>query len=121
MSQERAGLGLDDDSIDLEELTGTSQPRKMTPAVKKDLETEGAKLGFVSREPTKKPKKKRSPYVLQKNIKMRIGMPELLGELTAKIKAESDQETLEQAIKALIEARGLDGLQAKFEKLCKDS
>ena len=61
--------------------------------------------------------RKRSPYVIQKNMKMRIGMSELLAALTKKIKAGSDQETIEIAIGSLIEREGLQALKTRFDKL----
>lgn len=124
MTQQRAGLGLDEDQIDIEELTGaTPQPPQDNAALKAALDKAGEKTGFVSRETPKKQRgrPKGSPYIVQKNFKARLGMSELLAELTKQLKNKTDQETIEQAIGALIEANGLKGLAVKFEKMTKDS
>lgn len=66
-----------------------------------------------------KKKRQRSPYVIQKNIKMRMGMAELLADLTHKAQAGSDQETLELAILALIDKYGYEDLLQRYKELTK--
>lgn len=52
MSNDRASLGLNEEQIDLEELViKGQQPHKLTLDQQKTMEREGAKLGFVSRQP----------------------------------------------------------------------
>ena len=48
---------------------------------------------------------------------MRIGMPDLLSRLSDRLAAKSDQETIELAIKSLIEVNGFDDLMNDFEDL----
>ena len=120
MTQERAGLGLDDDQIDLEELAGASQqPQQDKEALKKALDKAGEQTGFVSREAVKKKPRKRSPYIVQKNTKMRVGMPELLAKITEAIGSGSDQETLEKALLALVEKEKKADLKKKYLELTK--
>ncbi|NOI26689.1 hypothetical protein [Vibrio mediterranei] len=110
-----------EDSIDLEELANTSRRPKVTD---RDIEVVAAvaqKSSFASRGDVPKKVRKRSPYIIQKNIKMRIGMPELLAEVTDTISANSDQETLERALFALIEQEELWDLKSTYLKLLKDS
>ncbi len=52
---------------------------------------------------------------------MRIGMKELLSDLTAHIGAKSDQETLELGILALIEKKDAKEFLKKFKAITKDS
>jgi hypothetical protein len=123
MSRERVGLGLnDDEQIDIEDLTGgTEQPQQDQETLKKALDKAGEETGFVSREAPKKKMRKRTPYIIQKNMKMRIDMPELLADLTKIIQSSSDQETIEIALGVLIERKGVKGLINRFEKITKDS
>lgn len=48
---------------------------------------------------------------------MRIGMPELLADITSRIRSDSDQETLERAILALIEKEKLNDIKVKYNEL----
>jgi hypothetical protein len=123
MSRERVGFGLnDDEQIDIEDLTGgTEQPQQDQETLKKALDKAGEETGFVSREAPKKKMRKRTPYVIQKNMKMRIDMPELLADLTKRIQSSSDQETIEIALGVLIVQEGVKGLINRFEKITKDS
>ena len=110
-----------EDTIDLEELTNTSSKPKATDH---DIEVVAAiaqKSSFASRGDISKKVRKRSPYIIQKNIKMRLGMPELLMEVTNEINAHSDQETLERALLALIEQEELSDLKSAYLSLVKDS
>lgn len=120
MSQKRAGLSLDNQT-DIEEFTQTEQqPAPVDKAeIKKRLSKAGEITGFGSREPKKKGKvgrPKSTVYLVQKNIKMRLGMPEILAEVTAATGGNSDQETIEKALLAFIEKEGLKALKAKYEK-----
>lgn len=125
MTQERAGFGLNSDNsdpnqIDLEELTGAANSlHQDTSKLKKALQSAGEETGFNRSEAPKKKVRKRSPYVIQKNIKMRVGMAELLAEITAALKSGSDQETLETAMLSLLEKEGLNDLKEKYERLIK--
>ena len=110
----------DEEQIDLEELTGATTQSK--PANEQAVvQAVAQESSFASRGDTQKKPRKRSPYVIQKNMKMRIGMPELLAALTKKVKAGSDQETIEIALGALIEREGLEALKTRYEKLKTDS
>ena len=117
MVQKRAGLSLlDDDQIDLEELTGTQ--KEAAPVnkekLKKTLAEVGAQTGFVSREPRRRPR--RTPYTAQFGGKCREGMKPLFQEIGDKLECY-DTETLELAILALIEKEGLTEIEKKFRKL----
>lgn len=120
MSNQRTSLSLDIDEpdIDLTELTEVASPAPTTKQQQAIFKA-GEFHGFVNRDPRMKKPRKRSPYVLQKNIKLRIGMSELLSDVTSKIKLTSDQETIERALLALIEQEGLTKLKEKFEELIK--
>ncbi len=120
MAKTREHLSLEEDQIELEELIGTPKPPPSNEQYKK-MQEAGKKFGFVDRSPKIKKTKKRTPYIIQHNSKMRIGMKELLTDLTAYIGAKSDQETLELGILALIEKEGAKGILEKFEELTKDS
>lgn len=61
--------------------------------------------------------KKRTPYILQKNFKMRVGMVELLEEITEAIAAKSEQEAIEIALGALIACKGDENLKARYNKI----
>ena len=61
--QQRTSLGLDDEPIDLEELTGTQRKPVLTPEKQKAIFKAGEKTGFVSRQPTRR--RKVSPYTAQ--------------------------------------------------------
>lgn len=104
-----------DENIDIEELAKI-KPRSSTED--KDLVIAVAeKSNFSSRGDNKKKERKRSPYVIQKNIKMRIGMSELLTDLTKALNEGSDQETLEKAILALIEKGKLPDFEIRYKKI----
>ena len=112
-NQERASLGFDDedsqeiptkDQISLEELTGATEQPKPTPQQQKALIAEGAKHGFVSREPKKR--RRVSPYTAQFGGKCREGMKSLFQDIGEHLGCY-DTETLDKAILALIEKEGL--------------
>lgn len=110
----RETKSFNDDLIDLEELAGRTKKKQDDV----DIVTAVAQQSnFSSRGDNKKKERKRSPYVIQKNIKMRIGMPELLAGITSRIRSDSDQETLERAILALIEKEKLNDIKVKYNEL----
>lgn len=110
----RETKSFDDDHIDLEELAGRTKKKQDDVAIVTAI---AQKSNFSSRGDNKKKGRKRSPYVIQKNIKMRIGMPELLADITSYIRSDSDQETLERAILALLEKEKLDDIKVEYNKL----
>ncbi|EGR0352670.1 hypothetical protein [Vibrio vulnificus] len=110
-----------EDSIDIEELANVSSKPKPTAHDIDVVMAVAQQSSFSSRGDNKKKVRKRSPYVIQKNIKMRIGMPELLLDVTEAIKTNSDQETLERALLALIEKEGLEELKSVYMSITKDS
>ena len=109
-NHERASLGFDDEDkpqenqIDLEDLIGAAEQPKPTPQQQKALVEEGAKHGFVSREPRKR--RRVSPYTAQFGGKCREGMKALFQDIGEHLGCY-DTETLEKAILALIEKEGL--------------
>jgi hypothetical protein len=117
MGDKRAKIDLnnDEDEIGLEQLLGSSENRPLSNEEQHLISNEAEKLGFIKRQG--RTPRKRSPYLLQKNIKMRIGMPELLSELTSTIKAGSDQETIEIALGVLIESLNLKEIKEKYKSL----
>lgn len=120
----RVSLGLDDElpsssSIDLEELAQfNSEPIRPSTGLQEALEKEGEKFGFVSRQSKRRPAKKRSPYIVQNNLKMRVGMKEIFQEISLRLETY-DQETLELALLSLIEKEGLDDLLPHYHELVK--
>lgn len=118
MAKSREQLSMNDDQIDLDELTGENQVPPSDEVYKK-MQQAAEKYGFVDRSPKVKKSRKRSPYVIQHNAKMRIGMKELLVDLTAYIGAKSDQETLELAFLALIEKKGAKEILKQYKELVK--
>lgn len=116
MAKTREHISLEDDQIDLEELTTPPQAPPSAEEYRR-MQKAGEQFGFVDRSAKIKKPRIRSPYVIQHNSKMRIGMKELLADLTARIGAKSDQETLERAILALIEKEGYSDLEAKYTEL----
>jgi hypothetical protein len=116
MAKSREHITLEDDPIDLEELT-TPPQAPPSDAEYSRMREAGKKFGFVDRFPSAKKTRLRSPYVIQHNSKMRIGMKELLADLTASIGAKSDQETLELAILALIEQKGNKELLQQYRDI----
>jgi hypothetical protein len=115
MSQKRAGLSLEDDQIDLEELTGGAPQAAPVDKdkLRKSLDKVGEKTGFVSREPRRR---RRSPYTAQFGGKCREGMKALFQEIGEELGCY-DTETLERAILALIEKEKLTAIQKEYEKL----
>ena len=115
-SQQRTSLGLDDEPIDLEELTGTQQRPVITPEKQKEILKAGEKTGFVSRQPTRR--RKVSPYTAQFGGRCREGMKGIFQEIGERM-GLYDNQTLELAILALIEKEGYTDLKKKYEELVK--
>jgi len=117
MSNERAGLGFDDDDIDIADLVDVHEEPKtiVSPEVlKKNLTKESAKYGFVSREV---PRRRRvSPYTAQFGGKCREGMKPLFKEIGERLDCY-DTETLERAILALLEKEGLSDLLERYNQI----
>jgi len=120
MAKDREHITFDDDEINLDELVTSPQSPPSEEEYKK-MQKVGEKLGFVDRSSKVKKPKKRTPYIIQHNSKMRIGMKELLSNLTEHIGAKSDQETLELGILALIEKEEAKDFLDKFKQLTKES
>ena len=115
MSNDRASLGLDENQIDLQELViKGEQSHKLTPDQQKIMEREGAKLGFVSRQPKKR--RRVSPYTAQFGGKCREGMKTLFQDIGEHMGCY-DTETLEKAIFALLEKENLYELQKRFKEI----
>lgn len=122
MTQKRAGLNFDEGSIDIEEFAeGSEEASHSDESLKEALDKSGEETGFVSRTSgvLTRIERRRTPYIMQKNVKMRLGMPEILAEITYKLRTSSDQETIELAIGALLEKAELKKLKAKYNKLTK--
>lgn len=118
--QKRSSLDLgSEDTIDIEEIA--DRPSRPAPTIEQQeaIMKAGESHGFVSRQPVLKKSRKRSPYVIQKNIKMRMGMSDILATITKKIGASSDQESLEIAIKALIKQESLFDLLTEYQEITK--
>jgi hypothetical protein len=111
MARERDSLGLDD-TIDLEELTGTLPPPKQINKAK--LEKIAEQTGFTSRQPRKK--RSRTKYTAQINIKIREGVKPLFQEMSAHLEI-FDSETFELAMLALIEKKGTKEQLKRFKEL----
>lgn len=88
------------------------KPQVHPEEVKKVAESSG----FTSRQPTKKRSKKRSPYIVQTNLKTRIGMKELMQSVSDRLDVY-DQTTFELGLLALMEKEGMDDLVKKYRKL----
>ncbi|MBP7662259.1 hypothetical protein [Shewanella sp. 08P_2] len=105
----------DDDISLLKVLAATSsKAQPLTERQLKEVEAQSETLGFTRRE-----KRKRSPYVIQKNIKIRVGMDELLSELGEAVGSKSDQETFDIAITKLVESIGSVRLSSMLNEISK--
>lgn len=116
--RETLGLGGGEapDTIDLEELTGARTPPRLD---RQQIEHIGQQTGFVSRDPVRqKPPRQPTPYIVQRNFKLRLGMGDLLDALAKRLGSTS-QQTIEQGLLALIEKKGLEDFKAEFERLLK--
>ncbi|WP_155326398.1 hypothetical protein [Desulfosarcina ovata] len=116
-SQKRTSLGLEDDQIDLEELTGIGQERpQLSEKQQKALIKAGEKTGFVSRKPTVR--RRISPYSAQFGGKCREGIKPLFREIASRLDIYENQ-AIELAILALIEKEGFEDLKAQYMELVK--
>ncbi len=117
MTNDRASLGLDEEQIDIQDLViKRQQPHKLTHDQQIAMEREGAKLGFVSRQPKKR--RRVSPYTAQFGGKCREGMKDLFQDIGEHLGCY-DTVTLEKAIYALLEKENLYELQKRFKKITK--
>ena len=105
------------DEIGIEEIASYSSLSDRSLKDRELIEKIAEKSQFSSRGDHKKKLRKRTPYVIQKNIKMRLGMPDLLNDLSLFIGSNSDQETLEKAILALIEKINNEELKKQYLNL----
>lgn len=113
MAKERETLNLDD-TIDLEELTGiTSKPQYLDKA---QIDKIAEKTGFTSRQP--RPRRSRTKYKAQLNIKVREGIRPLFQEISSYLET-FDNETFELALLALIEKKGTKEHLQHFKDLMK--
>jgi hypothetical protein len=119
MPNKRVPLDINEDQIDLEELTSKQfQPApKITSKLKKSLEREGEKNGFVSREPRRH---RRSPYTAQFGGKCRENMKILFQKIGEQLDCH-DTVTLELAILALLEKEKLDDLKYEYDKITRNT
>jgi hypothetical protein len=126
MAKERADFDFGSDdaepNIDLSSVIKASRSiDKKHHVSQKDLEYSAQESGFSSRDPQKiQRSKRRSPYVIQTNLKTRIGMKELMHHLSDQL-GIYDQETFELGLEALMEKHNMSDLLRKFQHLRKDS
>jgi hypothetical protein len=80
MAKDREHLSFDDDQIDLEDLVTTPQSPPTTEQYER-MRAAGERFGFIDRSPKVKKIKKPTPYIVQYNAKLRVGMKELLNDL----------------------------------------
>lgn len=116
MDRQRAGFNLEDETIDLEELTSIKSKGNLTKEQIKKVDIEAEKLGFISRQPKKR--RKKSPYTAQFGGKCREGMKELFQDIAERMDLY-DTKTLELAILALIEKQGFEDLMEQYKNLVK--
>lgn len=120
MDSSRSKIVIDEieEDIPLQQVVEVSSNNnvRLTERQLREVEAQSEKLGFSRRE-----KRKRSPFVIQKNIKIRVGMDELLSELGKAVGAKSDQETFDIAIARLVESVGSARLSGMLEDIIKDS
>ena len=116
MGTKRAGLNLDDDLIDLEELTQRQPASKSVDKAK--LAQVAEQSGFTSREPgsRQRRRRKKSPFTDQQAIRVRPGMKDLFQDLGEHLDI-MDHTTFERAILALIEKEGTEEHARKFKEL----
>lgn len=114
---ERIKLGLDDDDIELADIIATDDSRSkstMSPQQKEQLVQEGAKHGFVSREPRTIRRRKVSPYTAQFGGKCRPEVKAIFQEASERLNCY-DTVTLEKAIEALLEKEQFWDLVEEFK------
>lgn len=118
MGNQRAGFGLDDDTIDIEELVETKPKPKPKPADKTKITEVAEQSGFTSREPAprQRRRRKKSPFTDQQAIRVRPGMKSLFQDLGEHLDV-MDHTTFEKAIEALIEKEGTDEQLVRFKEL----
>lgn len=114
MGRDRAHISLDDDQIDLEELTSSVQKPRSTAKQQKMVAQAAAETGFTSRQPKKMGRRRTSPYTAQFGGKCREGMKPLFQKIGERLDYQ-DTVTLELAILALIEKEGLEDLKTEYD------
>jgi hypothetical protein len=125
MANERANFDFGSDEtendIDLTSVIKASRKVDKKNAVNsKDLDQIAQESGFSSREPQKIQRhRRRSPYVIQTNLKTRIGMKELMQNISDNL-GLFDQETFELGLEALMEKHDMSDLLRKFQQLRKE-
>ena len=116
MGEERASVFDDDSQIDLEKLVGKGSTNK-PPIDPEKVQEVASQSGFTSRQAKKRRVKRRSPYTVQANLKTRLGMKELLQDLSDRLD-KYDQETFELALLALMEKEGMTDLIERYKEAC---
>ena len=120
MSNQRASLNLDTlnseaTPIDLTELAGKSTPHNKSVNIH-EIERVAEASGFVSRISSKRRLKPRSPFVVQHNFKMRLGMDKIFQEIGARLKVY-DHTTFEHMVLALLEKEQMTDLISQFREI----
>jgi len=124
MGSQRPRLGFDigepfdEEQTDIGEFARKEQIHKKPRIDPVKVQELAEASGFTSRQPIRRRIKKRSPYIIQANLKTRIGMKELLQELSDRLE-KYDQETFELAILALLEKEGIEDLKKQYKELVK--
>lgn len=103
----------DDTELDLSGFQPNPTPRHESPAQVRAIEAVAKESGFVSRQPT--PRRK-SPYIDQFNVKVRLGAKELFQEAAARLDLR-DNAAMERALEAFFEKEGLTDLLSELNRL----
>lgn len=114
----RGKIDSDEVDIDLASLV-TSSPARATTADSEKVKKSAEESGFVSRVSKKTRRRgKRSPYVEQKNIKVRIGVSDLYIDIGEKL-GVNDNEVFDLALQALLEKTKLKPELARLKEILK--
>lgn len=113
MPKQREGLGLGEPTIDLAGIAGQAgQPKPRYTMDEIHRMGEKAGFGFVDRTPrTAKKQRERSPYIVQHNVKLRVGMREVIESIASRLDVSS-QVVIERGILALLEKEGFEDIKA---------
>jgi len=115
MGNERAGLDFNsDEEIDIQELINTTSHQ--THLNKEEIEKSAHDTGFVSRQPRINRAKPKSPFMIQMNIKTRVGAKEIFQE-AGSILGTYDYTTFERAFISLLEKEGLNDLLKRYKDI----
>ena len=116
MSKKRVPISLDDnDSVDIMTLAATKNTNKTD---KKVLDQISESSGFTSRS-SRRVIRKRSPYTIQHNFKLRPGMKEIFQEVGARF-GVYDHTTFERALIALLEKENMVDLLQQCNAIMDD-